>query len=137
MKSKSIDIFCLCLLLYILTIPGCFTHRPRPVDNLISLLPITIEKGISRENILLTFGAPSMVFQDGRIMTYRLSKTIKRYDIDEEGNHEYTFKNAGIECKGTNRPRDFNKSWFIARYNLVLVFNKENKVEKYRFIKVQ
>jgi hypothetical protein len=109
---------------------GCETHNPKPANNIPAEFYPKIEIGqTTRQDILLTYGAPSKVLKGGKILTFRLR-------LDKEGLH-----NTGIESVGIGREfyskRSMNKVWFVARYNLVVIFNDTGKVEKWQILQVR
>lgn len=104
---------------------GCAVHdAPLPT-------PAQLEQGhlnflrdgfTSRESVMLQLGIPSAQFEGERIMTYRLF-----------------FNGQSLEP----RPADFSiddpryRGWSQPTYNLVLVFDARNQVQRHSLIKVR
>jgi hypothetical protein len=104
--------------------PGCASPTPEPKVAEIEQQHLSfVRDGVtSREQALLQLGLPSGQFEGERIMTWRLCY-----------NGETLFPIAAE--RAPDDPR--YTLWRVPAYNLVLVFDARNLVQRYSFIEVR
>jgi len=77
-----------------------------------------LNTGLTREAILMELGTPSASFEGDRIFTYRIA-----------GNEETGYLVSDRQVVYGN--------WGLATHSLVLVFDENGELEKYKLVKVQ
>src|SRR5687768_13616900 len=104
--------------------PGCATQTPQPKVGEIEQKHLAfVRDGVtSREQALLQLGLPSGQFEGERIMTWRLCY-----------NGETLFPIAAE--RAPDDPR--YTMWRVPAYNLILVFDARNLVQRHSFIEVR
>jgi len=106
---------------------GCDTHHPRPAKIEPVYYP-EIKEGITtREDILFEYGAPSMEFESGRILTFRLALGDK--GLENPGADYRIEKQNGKEFRV--------KIWYGSQYNLIVVFDNDQRVKKWALLQVR
>ena len=104
--------------------PGCASQTPEPKVAEIEQQHLSfVRDGItSREQALLQLGIPSGQFEGERIMSWRLS-------YDGKALHPVAAERASEDPRYT--------VWTGPTYNLVLVFDLRNLLQKHSFIEVR
>jgi hypothetical protein len=108
----------------LLLVPGCASQTPpaKVTDIKQQYLSFVRDGSTTREHALLQLGLPSAQFEGERIMTWRLCY-----------NGETLFPIAAE--RAPDDPR--YTMWRVPAYNLVLVFDARNLVQRHSFIEVR
>ncbi|HSN59548.1 MAG TPA: hypothetical protein VLR49_01335 [Ferruginibacter sp.] len=86
-------------------------------------LPFLIDKKSSREELIIKLGEPSWAFENGSILTYRIS-------IDNKGN----LLPLRIENNKNDQNISYTNPVYKKYYSLVLVFSENNILEKHSLL---
>jgi hypothetical protein len=111
--------------LIILLLLGCAETRLQTVDDetLQQQLALLEDSKTTKEDILLKFGIPSCQFEGEKILSYRL---------------RYNQKDSRFEVisREVDRRDPRFAEWMWTEYNLVLVFDEKNILQKHSVLRI-